>query len=206
MKGMLLFIALIVYGKIDHSNIIVDHVDVIEINHLYSDKGALVLDQCIYYKWKRTTVYKDRLFPKRGVEEGYNFEVVDWRMIKPGRVQQTPEERKEAEAKFKAEWRKRVEAEYRARRARMGRKTAKNREIPVIEPPPYVPPFDPGNMVVVKNHKTGKYEQTFLDDGVLRRIISGSVRETWTQHDPEVEARALVPKDSRIKLGKPIKK
>ena len=46
---------------------LVDHVDLIELNHFYDDNGRLVLDQLIYYDWS----YEDN-----------RFQVRAWRLFK----------------------------------------------------------------------------------------------------------------------------
>jgi hypothetical protein len=44
---------------------IIDYVDVVEINHKYSDDGLLAFDQIIWYDWNYD-----------------HYDVVDWRMLK----------------------------------------------------------------------------------------------------------------------------
>ena len=47
----------------------VDDVDLAEVNHVFDEKGQLVLDQIIFYDWS----------PREG-----RFQVRDWRMLKHG--------------------------------------------------------------------------------------------------------------------------
>jgi hypothetical protein len=49
----------------------------------------------------------------------------------------------------------------------------------------------------------GDYESVWYDGWVLRRVRSTTFRETWTQYDPEVLARAKLPKELRRELLKP---
>ena len=44
-----------------------DHVDLIEVNHFYDEKGRLVFDQIIFYDWSAT-------------RSRYNIR--DWRLLK----------------------------------------------------------------------------------------------------------------------------
>ena len=64
---------------------IVDHVDLIEVNHFYANDGSLRFDQIIFWDWNG----------RRS-----RFEVVDWRMLK--RV------REEVSDQQIAEWRKAI--------------------------------------------------------------------------------------------------
>lgn len=41
-----------------------------------------------------------------------------------------------------------------------------------------------------------------IDGDVLRKVQAKSLRETWTQYDPEIVQRDSLPKDSRRKLTK----
>jgi hypothetical protein len=50
---------------------------------------------------------------------------------------------------------------------------------------------------------TGLYEATWYDSRVLRRVLATTVRETWTQYDPEVAARSQLPKELRRELLRP---
>ncbi len=44
------------------------------------------------------------------------------------------------------------------------------------------------------------YVAIWLDGDVVRRVVAPSVRETWTQYDPEVVERDRLPKEARRKL------
>lgn len=60
---------------------VVDHVDIIEVNHTYKnwiDVNNPTLNQYIYKKWKRTWYWSEAENKKR---YGYAFEIVDWRML-----------------------------------------------------------------------------------------------------------------------------
>lgn len=47
------------------------------------------------------------------------------------------------------------------------------------------------------------FECVWHDDGVLRHVMSGSFRETWTQHDPERANRLIVAEEDRVPLIQP---
>ena len=44
------------------------------------------------------------------------------------------------------------------------------------------------------------YQCTWHDDDVVRQVWSESMRETWTQKDPERANRKLLPEDQRVPL------
>ncbi|QDT09294.1 hypothetical protein [Stieleria marina] len=48
-----------------------------------------------------------------------------------------------------------------------------------------------------------QYQCTWHDEGILRHVWAPSMRETWTQRDPERVNRALLPEDQRIPLWTP---
>ena len=66
MFSVLLAIALNPVGRT-----VEQHVDRIELNHLYDGDGRLVLDQVIFWEWSRSDC---------------RFHVVDWRLIKNCRI------------------------------------------------------------------------------------------------------------------------
>jgi hypothetical protein len=102
--------------------LIEDVIDVVEINHFYSDNGDLIFDQLIYYRWS---------------DPAERYQVVDWRLVK------------------------------------------KSAQIPC-------------HGIAI-----------WLDDETLRRVrVRHGVRETWTQHDPELLERSLLPVEERRKLGR----
>ncbi len=51
-----------------------------------------------------------------------------------------------------------------------------------------------------KDWRHGDYVATFYDGDVLRKIRATSVRETWTQYDPELIEREYLPKERRREL------
>lgn len=46
----------------------------------------------------------------------------------------------------------------------------------------------------------GVHQCLWLDGDVLRRVEAKQLRETWTQHDPELTARKDLPRDQRRQL------
>lgn len=57
----------------------------------------------------------------------------------------------------------------------------------------------PGH-VPQKDWQRGDYVATFYDGDVLREIRAQTVRETWTQYDPELAEREFLPKERRREL------
>jgi len=51
-----------------------------------------------------------------------------------------------------------------------------------------------------------RYQCTWHDEGLLRRVTARHLRETWSQKDPERVNRKLLPEDQRIGLFTPKKK
>lgn len=49
--------------------------------------------------------------------------------------------------------------------------------------------------------KRGFYVATWHDGLTLRQVRAASVRETWTQYDPELIERAVLPKEQRRELS-----
>ena len=47
------------------------------------------------------------------------------------------------------------------------------------------------------------YQCTWHDDGLLRQVWRPTMRETWTQKDPERVNRKLLPEDQRVPLWVP---
>ena len=186
--SFLLVMAPLLYCDVRPEVLIEDEVDLIEINHLYNNSGSLVLDQVIYYKFKPTFVFKngDRT-------SGHDLEIVDWRCIPKhlAREQLSGKELIDKRNAFVQEWKNKY---------------------PKSEPPPFTPSFIGKTYIPRKDYSTGNYYQIFFDTSysqrsayLPRKIKSKAVIETWTQYDPEVDARRLVPDDQRIKLSKPLR-
>ena len=47
------------------------------------------------------------------------------------------------------------------------------------------------------------YVATWQDGAVMRKVLAQSMKETWTQHDPELAEREHLPKDQRRELYHP---
>lgn len=45
-----------------------------------------------------------------------------------------------------------------------------------------------------------EYVALWHEDLALRRVNSSSIRETWTQHDPEIQERSIFPMEDRRQL------
>ena len=55
-----------------------------------------------------------------------------------------------------------------------------------------------------RDWRTGEFTATWHDGDVLRRVRSTAMRETWTQHDPELLEREFLAKEKRRDLKKPL--
>lgn len=181
----ILIMSSLLYCDVRPEIFVEDEVDIIEINHYYREDGSLSLDQIIYYKWKPTNVL---LGGK--IVGGYGFEVVDWRSIPKhiARENLSVEDLQKKRDIFLKKW---------------------NKKYPNTDPPPFTPDFVGGSYMPRKDPSTGYYYQTFLDSKynytyLPRKIKCKAVIETWTQYDPEVEARDLISNDHRIKLSRPL--
>jgi len=53
---------------------------------------------------------------------------------------------------------------------------------------------------MVPVQKRGKYFMRWHDDGIMREVVTGSFRETWTQYDPETLERDRLPQDQRVEI------
>ena len=51
-----------------------------------------------------------------------------------------------------------------------------------------------------RDWKNGAYEAVWHENGVLRRVRAKSMRESWTQYDPELIERDFLPKEHRREL------
>jgi hypothetical protein len=66
--------------------------------------------------------------------------------------------------------------------------------------------FDIREWRLIKNQsmypvpKGGRWFLRWHDDGIMREVKIGSLRETWTKHDPELVERDYLPQDQRLPL------
>ena len=51
-----------------------------------------------------------------------------------------------------------------------------------------------------RDWETGRYSATWQDGEQLRHVESRSIRETWSQYDPELVEREYLPKERRKEL------
>jgi hypothetical protein len=51
-----------------------------------------------------------------------------------------------------------------------------------------------------RDWRDGGYQAVWQDGEVLRRVRAASMRETWTQYDPELIEREYLPKERRREL------
>jgi hypothetical protein len=106
------------------------------------------------------------------------FEVVDWRLIKNARAELTEAER------FKLQQIQPVMMIKDGSQVRM----------------PVVPEWIGSPKVPIK--RAGICKSIFWDGDQLREVTCGFVRETWTQHDPELQDRNKLPRQHRRLLSK----
>jgi hypothetical protein len=58
------------------------------------------------------------------------------------------------------------------------------------------------NQVPYWDRTTQRYLTLWHDGCVLRKVQAKTMRQSWTQHDPELIERAFLPKDQRSELRK----
>ena len=56
-----------------------------------------------------------------------------------------------------------------------------------------------------RDWRDGGYQAVWQDGEILRRVQSPSMRETWTQYDPELVEREYLPKERRKELRKELR-
>jgi hypothetical protein len=56
------------------------------------------------------------------------------------------------------------------------------------------------NQLPQRNWTDGAYTAIWIDGEVLREVRAGSMRESWTQYDPELIEREFLPKEKRREL------
>ena len=54
-----------------------------------------------------------------------------------------------------------------------------------------------------RNWQHGDFVAIWQDNETLRRVRAQSLRQSWTQHDPELAEREYLPKEKRADLVKP---
>ena len=54
-----------------------------------------------------------------------------------------------------------------------------------------------------RNWQSGGYSSVWQDGEVLRKVVSPTTRESWTQYDPELTEREFLPKERRKELRSP---
>ena len=122
-----LAIAAAAWGFTPTQQVVIDHVDLVEVNHFYDEHGKRVFDQVIYYDW---------------CAEAGRYNVRAWRLLKTQ------------------------------------------------------------DQVPLKNWQRGDYVAVWHDGEILREVRSRSIRETWTQYDPELVEREFLPKEQRRELSR----
>jgi hypothetical protein len=56
----------------------------------------------------------------------------------------------------------------------------------------------------IRDWKRGDYVCTWNDNGLLRSVRASSLRESWTQYDPELLEREILPLSERRELARPL--
>lgn len=147
----------------------------VEINHFHDEVGRLIFDQILFYDFKydiNKVSYEDNLKHVR-----------EWRLVKDGRKVYTSEEHKAKLEAAKEKW-------------------FEEQKIPKFDQDrfsliqPWVPEYGYSQLINIDVRN----KVVIIQDGeFLRKIhFNGVVDETWTQHDPELIDRGIVPKEKRI--------
>jgi len=145
-----------------------DHFDMLEVNHFHNRYGSVVFVQLIYWDWHDG----DRQFRAQG-----------WKVMEDAFDTSDAEHKQEYEA----------EIDRRLQHiSDVGRRSWIRRQLT------YKGKFIGGRLYPTRQHRTGKYLGRFYDKkGVVRVITSDLFRETYTNKDPEVQDRKLMPVDAR---------
>lgn len=151
---------------------LVDNVDLIELNHHYSSRGGIQVDQLILYKWKNTCLDIDE---NKYRTFGLGYEVIDFITLPQDKIRVYKTERDIFA--FEKRWAK---------------------EYPNQPIPEYVPRLIVGYHI--PQYHNGEYVVRVKHFGYSRRIYSQFSVESWTTLDPEVMQRSLVPIEKRIRL------
>lgn len=62
------------------------------------------------------------------------------------------------------------------------------------------------SQVVARDWANGGYRVFWMDGECVRSVRAREYRETWEQHDPELAAREILPKENRRELKQPKKR
>lgn len=199
------------FAKIPQDPFITDHFHMIEVNHLYDNQGDHTIDQLIFWDYDpedtSRIVCQGFLLIKNGrsIKIKEEDKVVEklWRLP----LKRTPEYKKLNEAfheKQRKDYADKVYAQLLARYGEAFAKLKMKRTNPV---PPilfnWVPKYHASDYHPTKFGKG--YKAIFYVDGVMRRITSDLLHESWTSYDPEVKDRDRFPKYNRRDLTKLIK-
>lgn len=69
-----------------------------------------------------------------------------------------------------------------------------------------VPPKEPqwiGSPMVPVKQPNGLYKAVWMDGYILREVVCNTIYESWTQYDPELAEREILPKEQRRGLSDP---
>ncbi len=58
------------------------------------------------------------------------------------------------------------------------------------------------SIIPVKDYKMNAYVSLWDDGDIQRVVYAKHIKETWTQYDPELVEREVLPKEERCDLGK----
>ncbi len=53
-----------------------------------------------------------------------------------------------------------------------------------------------------RNQESGRFVAVWRDGSILRKVHAKTIRESWTQYDPEIMEQEFLPKDQRRSLPK----
>ena len=171
---LLLFCGLSAYGDVGMKFKLpeyVEHVDLVELNHFYGNRGELVFDQIIFYD-----KHPDSTLPI----------VREWRLIKDGRKTYSEAEIIDHSLRAKQDF---------IKEHNLGKDEIENLDGASLWCPKWIgsPKF-----VKYKDYSTGQQYILIKEDDGYRKVYFKSEAETFTQWDSELLNRDIVPKEKRI--------
>jgi len=153
-------------------NIVVeDHVDLIEVNHVYDENGVISLDQIILWDYNYSPITKK-----------LEFVVVAWCNLSPKlyREQLSRQERIKRQEKFNGRWIKKYGRHF---------------------PAPNINPNFIWRVGCPRyDHERKLWFIVETKSGIIRKIYGTGFKESWTQYDPEIENKDILPSTKRRQL------
>ena len=160
-------IILLLLLRIDHSNILKDHYDMVEVNHHYNESGSERWTQLILWDW----------YPRKG-----KFHVQHWVMMKDAytKSESHKEKYEKARAKIADQIKDHTERQLFYQNSRYIGEFTGGKYYPYKN-------FKTRKWVIICHDNNGR----------LRKITADMFRETYTREDPEVLDRKEFHSDLR---------